>query len=189
MPVTPIAPKGATLPEEGLFTSFKDTQGRYRTQSLFFETKNDGYPAYFTKKSYNITRGGVEYPSLYLKYMEIADPTEYQVAIRLFGSWEHWTAMLKSKWFIELITPWRAELQTMMESSRYHEMKGHIANDPGSPSAIQASKWLADRYGSKTLAKRGRPSKVEKENHLKRLATEEAELEDDAKRIGLSPLQ
>lgn len=172
-------------PSGDIFESFKDTQGRFRTKSLFIETPHDSYPAFFTTKSYDFTKGGVTYFSLYKKYIEIADPTEYQVGIKLFGSWEHWQVITKSKWFTDLITPWRLELQVMMESSRYHEMKGHIANDPGSPSAIQASKWLAERYGSKATAKRGRPTKAEKEGHLKRIAEDEKELEEDMQRIGL----
>jgi len=117
--------------------------------------------------------------------MEISDPTEYQVAIQLFGSWEHWVLITKSKWFTQLITPWRLELQVKMESTRYHEMKGHIANDPGSPSAIQASKWLAARYGESETVKRGRPTKAEKEGHLKRVTAAEKELEEDMLRIGM----
>ena len=168
------------------FESFKDTMGRYRTKSLFIETANDAYPAYFTRKSYDFTKGGVKYISLYLKYMELSDPTEYQVAVKLFGAWEHWQALLKAGWFRDMITPWREELQVKLESERYHEMKGHITNDPGSPSAIQASKWLAERYGSKATAKRGRPTKAEKEGHLKRIVSEEKDLEEDMKRIGLT---
>lgn len=175
-----------TPAEPDVFESFKDTMGRYRTKSLFIEHINDSYPAFFTTKSYDVVKKGITYHSLYLKYMDIGDPTEYQAGVKLLGSWEHWQAMLRSKWFTDLITPWRLELQVKLESARYHEMKRHITNDPGSPQAIQASKWLADRYGSKATAKRGRPSKAEKEGHLKRLATEERDTNEDLKRIGLS---
>lgn len=186
------SPYGANLlavntedPTGEVFEAFKDTGGRYRTKSLFIETPHDTYPCYFTRKTYDFTKNGKTFISLYLKYMEIADPTEYQVAVQLFGSWAHWQALCAAKWFVEMITPWRLELQVQMESSRYHEMKGHIANDPGSPTAIQASKWLATRYGEDATVKRGRPSKAEKEGHLKRITQEEKDLEDDMQRIGL----
>lgn len=167
-----------------IFDSFKDAQGRYRTQSLFIETPHKSYPAFFTTKKYDVTRNGTTYHSLYLKYMEIADPTEYQVALRLFGSWGHWEALCKSKWFKELLTDWRNELRVRMESDRYFEMSARAKDD--SVQGISATKWLADRYGEKSIAKRGRPSKQEKEAHLRRLAEDTAEESEDATRIGIT---
>ena len=168
-----------------IFDAFKDTQGRFRTQSLFYETRHRSYPAFFTTKKRDIVRDGRTYHSLYLKYMDISDPTEYQVAIRLFGSWEHWQAMNKAKWFTDLVTGWREELRTKLESARYFEMKDQIKSNPKSPQAIQATKWLAERYGEKEVVKRGRPSKAEKARHLKTLEENTAELDEDIERLGL----
>lgn len=180
--ISTITPKGVKV-GAGSFDAFKDSQGRFRTLSLFYETRHKDYPAFFTTKKRDITRNGVDYISLYLKYMEIADPTEYQVAVRLFGSWDHWQTLLNTKWFKELVTGWREELKVKLESDRFYEMRGHLADD--GPSSIQATKWLAERYGEKATTKRGRPSKEEKNAHLKRLAEETSELDEDAKRIGL----
>jgi hypothetical protein len=178
--VSQTAPSGP-----GPFDSFKDNQGRYRTKSLFIETPHESFPAFFTVKKYDVEKGGRTYYSLYLKYMEVADPTEYQVALRLFGSWDHWQALCRAGWFRELVTGWREELKVKLESDRYHEMLGHVDKNPDSPQAIQASKWLAERYGEKSTAKRGRPSKAEKEQHLQRLGEETAETDADLKRLGL----
>ena len=167
-----------------IFDSFKDAQGRYRTQSLFIETPHKSYPAFFTTKKYDVTKNGTTYHSLYLKYMEIADPTEYQVALRLFGSWGHWEALCKSKWFKELLTDWRNELRVRMESDRYYEMLARV--DVDDAAGLQATKWLADRYGDKGTAKRGRPSKEEKMAHLRRLKSETEEDIEDANRLGLN---
>ena len=166
-----------------IFDSFKDAQGRFRTQSLFLEYPHESYPAFFTLKKFDKEKDGVKYTSLYRKYMEIGDPTEYQVAQRLFGSWDHWQALCKAKWFSDELTGWREELQVRMESQRFIEMELRSQKDDAT--GIQATKWLADRYGEKSTAKRGRPSKAEKESHLKRLAKETEQLEDDSKRIGL----
>lgn len=183
---TPVGGKEPDPSGLELFDAFKDTQGRYRTQSLFYETRHPSYPAYFTTKKYHLTKKGKVYHSLYLKYMEIADPTEYQVAVQLFGSWDHWQALLKAKWFVELITGWREELKVRLESERFYEMKDMLEKAPNSPQALQATKWLADRYGEKATATRGRPTKEEKATHLKRLAESTAELDEDAERIGLN---
>jgi hypothetical protein len=165
-----------------VFDSFKDSQGRYRTQSLFIETPHESYPAHFTTKTYNVVKNGKTYYSMYQKYMEIGDPTEYQVALRLLGSWDHWQALCKSKWFMELLTGWRSELKVRMESDRYFEMVGKVHDEK---IGTQATKWLADRYGEKSVLKRGRPSKAEKDAHLKRLTSEQDETKEDAQRLGL----
>ncbi len=121
---------------------------------------------------------------MYKKYMEIQDPTEYQVAIQLFGSWDHWQALQKGKWFREHLVGWREELKIKLESQRYHEMVKNL-DDPRN--TAQATKWLADRYGlaPKKLAKRGRPSKEEVASNLRRITQATDETDEDAKRIGL----
>jgi hypothetical protein len=185
----PVSPVGASIHDvlgPDLFGSFKDAQGRFRTQSLFVETPHDSYPAYYTLKKYDVTKNGKTYLSLYQKYMEIADPTEYQVALRLFGSWDHWQALTKAKWFNNHLIGWRDELKVKMESDRYYEMSDRVEKDKFSTSGINATKWLADRYGSKSTIKRGRPSKAEKEAHLQRLQNESEDTNEDAKRIGIT---
>lgn len=164
-----------------IFKSFKDSQGRFRTLSLFREEKHDSYPAFFTLKPYDIDG----YPSLYKKYMAIADPTEYQVAIQLFGSWAHWQQLCSTKWFCEYLDVWRAELKIMLDSERYHEMVKNVA-DP--KTTVAATKWLADRYGTgeDQASKRGRPSKEEVANNVRRLTREKQDTNEDAARIGLT---
>jgi hypothetical protein len=170
-----------TAPGPEVFDSFKDSQGRFRTQSLFIEYPHESYPAFFTLKKQD-KKGAI---SMYRKYMEIGDPTEYQVAIQLLGSWDHWQALTRTKWFRTHLTGWRKELKARMESDRYYEMVDK-KNDPGAL-GIQATKWLAERYGgsSDKVAKRGRPSKEEKAAHLRRLSEEADDINDDARRIGV----
>ena len=171
-----------TAPGSDIFKTFRDAGGRFRTQSLFAEYPHDKYPAFFTLKK----KGREGYINLYEKYMEIGDPTEYQVAIRQFGSWDHWQALTRSKWFMTHLTGWRLELKAKMESDRYYEMVRHTTQ-PNTPQAIQASKWLAERYGgsSDKVSKRGRPTKEEKAAHLAHAERDAEDLKEDAKRIGV----
>lgn len=180
-------PKGVEDPAPGpeIFDTFKDSQGRFRTQSLFIEYPHPSYPAFFTLKKQDKEKDGKTYISLYRKYMEIADPTEYQVALRLFGSWNHWQALKRSKWFMEHLTDWREELKVKLESERYFEMTEKATKN--TPQAIQATKWLADRYGDskENARKAGRPSAHEKAAYLKKLAEESDDTAGDAARIGI----
>ena len=173
--------------EPDLFATFKDSQGRFRTKSLFMEHLLPAYPAHFTLKKFNVTKNGKEYISMYKKYIEIGDPTEYQVATRLLGSWDHWLVLQKAQWFREELAGWRSELQIKMESERAKKMLEIVnGGDPSSAAVIQATKWLADRYGTKKDIKRGRPSKDEVDNHLKRLKAEDEDLSEDLARLGLT---
>lgn len=164
----------------GVFSGFKDSQGQFRTRSLFWEHRHPNYKPFYTTKPYD-HEGCI---SMYRKYMEIGDPTEYQVAIRLLGSWEHWQKLNGSKWFNELVTPWRKELKQKMESDRYWEMV-QIKEDPNASdnAKLQATKWLAEHYSKKP--KRGRPSKEEKDRLLKEETLEDQTTFKDAQRLGL----
>jgi hypothetical protein len=165
----------------GGFAALKDSQGRFRTQSLFWESRHPDMKPVFTMKK----REHEGCISMYEKYMEIADPTEYQVAIRLLGSWDHWQKLCRLPWFKEMADEWRAELKIRMASDRYYEMAETARDHKGQPNGIQATKWLSEQYGEKPQSKRGRPSKAEKEAALKQAASDMQDLEDDALIIGL----
>jgi hypothetical protein len=155
--------------------------GRFRTQSLFVEYKHDRYPAPFTLKEYD-TRGRI---SMYRKYMEIGDPTEYSQAIGLLGSWRHWQLLSNCEWFKPYLDQWRDELKTKFESDRYREMQEVADTCKGTPQGVQATKWLAERYSKVEAPTRGRPSNAEKKAHLKRVEEEDNLTQEDAARIGL----
>jgi hypothetical protein len=169
-----------TLPSSGAFDVLKDTTGRYRLQSLFVEHKNPKYSAPYTLKPYD-HRGAM---SMYRKYMEIGDPTEYRIALGLLGSWAHWEALTQCTWFKPLVAKWRAELKIKFESDRYQEMLDTAEKNKGTPIGVQASKWLAERY-NKEPTKRGRPSKAEKAKVLKQDKEEAALLQEEIERLGL----
>lgn len=167
-----------------VFEQLKDSQGRFRTQSLFIQHKHDAYSAHFTLK--NFDHDG--YISMYQKYMEIGDPTEYQQAKCLLGSYEHWQTLAKAGWFKPYLNKWREELRARLESEAFDRMQETASAKKGLPTGIQATKWLADRYGVEQTKgkKRGRPSKDEKAAHLKLVEEEASDLAADAQRIGVS---
>jgi hypothetical protein len=175
---TPVGGETDALTGQEFIDSLKDAQGRFRTQSLFIETPHESYPAYFTIKKYDFEKGGKTYISMYRKYMEYADPTEYNFAQMVLGSWDHWLAMQRNAKFREHLVGWREELRIKIESARYHEMV-----KAAKQGKTTASEWLAKRYGEGV--KRGRPSKAEKAAHLKRIEQDSEEVKEDVARLGL----
>jgi len=165
----------------------KDDNGRYRTQSLFWELRygtEEKYPPIFTLKSDNIERDGILYYSLkkiYLSYDHVPK-YEYEFATDVFGSWDHWNKLANDTLpaIKDEIKSWREELdiklkalglKALIHASRDNDAKG-----------VQASKYLAEK-GYET--KRGRPSKEEIERERKIQAGARKELETDMERIGL----
>lgn len=158
------------------YEHLKDSMGRFRTQSLFVENKHDSYPAPFTLKEYD-HRGAM---SMYQKYMDYSDPTEYSVAIGLLGSWRHWEMLTGATWFEPYITQWRNELKKKLEYERFSEMRSMAKGGN-----TRATIWLDDKYGPQEKAKRGRPSKAEKNKILREETREEALLKEEQERLGL----
>jgi hypothetical protein len=163
------------------YEHLKDSMGRFRTQSLFWEKRHTKYPAPFTLKDKD-HKGRI---SMYRKYMEIGDPTEYRTALALLGSWRHWQALTSSDWFAEFIERWRAELQTKFESDRFQQMLDLEVSHKGTPLGAKATTWLAERYAQEKKPKRGRPSNAEKAKHLKTISEEDKLLNEEAQRLGL----
>lgn len=173
-----------TKDEAAAYASLKDKMGRFRTQSLFIEYKNDKYPAPFTLKDVD-HKGAV---SMRMTYLDISDPTEYSTAIALLGpqGWRHWCLLVECKWFKPHIKRWRNELKMKFESDRFQEMQLVAINQNGTPAGVAATKWLADRYSNKgSSPKRGRPSQDEKDALLREESAEDQLLAEEATRIGL----
>jgi hypothetical protein len=156
----------------------KDKQGRYRTESLFFETNRDRsrYPPLFTLKENEHNN----LFSLYQLYMGASDPTEYTFAMSVFGSYAHWEKLCSLSWFRKHVDTWRQHLDAKTVSEQIELMKG-MANEGNAA----AGKWIATRGWEKTAVsvRRGRPNKIEVDRELKRRADHFESLEDDAKRM------
>lgn len=155
----------------------KDSMGRYRTRSLFYEYRDEQYPAFWTLGDFDIEREGKSYPSLRLIYMSYPHiPNhEYEFAQELFGSWAHWQRLLVSN-LKPIFIEWQEELEI---KNKAQEIKNLIISSKGGDTA--ASRYLADRKWEGT--KRGRPSKEEIIRNGKVDARLKQDLADDEERI------
>lgn len=158
-----------------------DHVGAYRTQSLYLETNRSALEPIMTLKECNWEHKGKLLPSLHLLYLAAGDPTEYKVAIEVFGSWKAWTKQLANPSIRAYINDWREELEVQVRSKAIAAM-AKTASLEGSK-GTSAAKYLADKGWVKRKA--GAPSKEEKDGELKKQAEVGNHLTADFKRLGL----
>lgn len=160
----------------------KDSMCRYRT-NIFKEfniTRHDEMPPLYTMREESYK--GL--PSAYLIYM--TSDSEYEAAIKLVGSWNHWLRLLKCKPFMEGpenaynwtgLEEWRREKEIKEKATAYNQLKESAA-----AGNVQAQKLL---YEGDKSGKRGRPS----DSEVRKAAKEQAELNTritgDLKRLQL----
>ena len=124
--------------------------GAVRTQSLFLEPTYETEVAVYTLKDNDHTYEGKVYPSLKKLYIG-----EYEFATTYFLTWKQWQRITNNKAFTAIIEDWRMELEAMLRGRAIATITDTM--DGGGQSAMQASKWIADRGWEKRPA--GRPSK------------------------------
>lgn len=156
---------------------FLDVMGRPLTQSLFLEL---GYSenAVYTLKEYDYPYKGKHYPSLKRLFLLEEDPTEYTFAEKHLLGWQHWKRLCENKAIAKHIEEWREELELKIRSQAVRDMMNMCASESGNYSA---AKFLADRGWEKRAA--GRPSKAEKDKHLRIEEKIEKEFAADVKRL------
>lgn len=162
---------------------------RRKTLSLFIETIN---PAQF--KKYGPVMTLAEKPKWdYLretwlpsaKQIFVLSNSEYEGAMKLVGSMEHWNMLLDCDWFVNgkekdasftSLTQWKKEQQDRIASlAQTHLLEAAMA---GNVTAIKAL-----LYGNSAGPKRGRPSKEEVKGELKKQTREEQSVQSDKDRI------
>lgn len=170
---------------EDLRPHFKDVRGVWRTANLFEETCDDPakYPPIYSLKDED-TSSCVSLKRLYL-LME--DVTEYNFARMCLGSWEHWENITQSWALKPHIEHWR-ELLDIQLKAKYLQLIKNTAEESEGPNALNATKYLLEAttsHGGSKASKRGRPSKAEKEGHLKKEMRDSQTIKNDAERLGL----
>lgn len=161
---------------------FKNASGQHLLGSLFFEINTeDRSLVVYTLKD----REHQGYPSLYLAYMAVADPTEYRFAIEHLDGWAHWEKIQGCSWFQEYIVKWRSELEIRMKSQSLARIMA-VADKPSKEHFI-ANRYLLEG-GWKTAQERkvGRTTKEHIKKEASRLASEAREVEAHALRLGLN---
>ena len=113
--------------------------------------------------------------------MEIADPTEYQFAMHVFGSWKCWEKITGSKLIMGYVQGWRDELEVKLRSKAVKSLID-TANHDGAKGTT-AAKYIAEKGWVKRKA--GAPSNAEKERELKIQSEMDDEIKDIADRINL----
>jgi len=173
-----------------LFSIFRDnmldSMSRMKSNSLFWEFRygSDNYTPLFTIKDEDIVRDGITYYSLKKIYMsyEHIPKYEYEFAMDVFGSWEHWTFLSeRAERVSPIIKQWQEELEVKIKAKALvNIMKTGISSGN---SAIQANKYLADKGWE---VKAGRPTKLEKQRQLKQDGAVRENIKADMDRLGLS---
>ena len=169
------------------------------TQGLVLPIKTDSYPlptgALFYENNYDVTPftvftinendkevKGHKFYSLRKLYMEMEDPTEYEFAQAVFGSWDWWNLVKKSYKFKHEFEKWPVELELKLKAKAFAKIKKAANNGD-----FRASAFLVTKGYNKeeTGAQKGRPSKAQVKAEAKRLAEMETEFKSDAERLGI----
>ena len=164
---------------------FKDSTGRWRTESLFMETNEDEdkYPSPFILAD-NDKDGHISMRAIYLA---ANDPTEYTPAMQIFGSLDCWARLTKAPFFQQHLANWRSQLQSQIKSSAVSTITSISKGDSGTNAQLSAAKWLASQSWvgpDLETPRRGRPLKNrDPAEALREGLREEEETDQDFERI------
>lgn len=167
--------------------TFKNSNGQLYTKRLFFETSgdvNDKSFTLYTLKDEDYTVDGKTYISLYKRYLELEDLTEFDFATLYFDSYEHFKILCQANWFFEHVLRWRNELRLKIKAKVLKKLRS-TSDDIQNKNYFEANKLLLNHLSEadKNKTKRGRPSKEEIAHNLKQTAKEDEMTTDDHKRI------
>lgn len=136
---------------------YKAENGIQLTQGLFYEFNNVDAP--FTLRSDDYTsRRGNKYVSVAKLFIESVD--EYDAAIKILGSWEHWEKLCNLSWFTDGYTTstgmvygglnnWRNQMKLRDESLAKSQLIDQVKTGN-----VAASRYL---HEISTKQKAGRP--------------------------------
>ena len=156
----------------------RDNQFRYRTTSLFLELNGSTLePIFNIKYDIDYEFKGKIYYSLKKLYLALADPTEYIFASTYLYDYAHWKRMCSNQEIAPYVDSWREELELKLRANAIQE-----AIALSKKGNYNAAKWLADRGWE---AKRGRPTKAEKEARVKQDDRLYSDISEDLERIGV----
>ena len=171
-----------------LFTmsQLKGPNGKCRTKSLFYELSYyDTTDVIFTTKEQDITVKGKAYVSLQQLFINMVpnDPTEYEFAMSVFGSWEVWKTISEAPQLKPFVTNWRNEVVVKVKSQAIQaiaeEMKSNGRSSFSAAKLLLDKGWLDNDTASQ--AKKKLQAKEQQEQDKQALSL----LENDAQRLGL----
>ena len=171
-----------------LFTmsQLKGPNGKCRTKSLFYELSYyDTTDVIFTTKEQDITVKGKAYVSLQQLFINMVpnDPTEYEFAMSVFGSWEVWKTISEAPQLRPFVSNWRNEVVVKVKSKAIQAIAEEMRSN--GRSSFSAAKLLLDKgwldNDTASQAKRKLQAKEQQEQDKQALSL----LENDAQRLGL----
>lgn len=122
------------------------------------------------------------FPSLYLRYMECDDPTEWRFANEYFSGWAQWEEVANNTVISPYVERWRKELDLRTKSQALARIKAEAKSN--SKEALAASKYLISRgWDEKPQSKRGRPTKDEITKAANEIAYNEKKFDEDLEAI------
>lgn len=161
---------------------FKAPNGQFYTRQIFYEMNTaDVSLVLYTLKDYDIELNGRLIPSLSRLYIGMADVSEYDFALKYFGSWKHWKMISDANWFKEYITPMREELATKLMSLSVKRIAQLAEGD--TRDAFQANRYLLDKGYITKVGAKGRPSKEAIQREAEALFKEKDDFNEDFKRL------
>ncbi|QDP53376.1 MAG: hypothetical protein Unbinned6805contig1000_38 [Prokaryotic dsDNA virus sp.] len=150
-------------------SKFKDSQGRFLTQSLFLEQAYDVDTAVYTLKDEDFTYKGVEFPSLKKLYLAMEDPIEYDFANTYLAGWNQWERIAKNKLYVDMVSGWRKELELKLRSKGFKQMMNKSKTSP------MAARWLSDKGWDDGNKKPTKASKEEEKSILRQVRNQYTE--------------
>lgn len=174
---------GTITPETTNFPVIDHEQTRGKTEALFAETIDPTAIEFIGEPVFD------SIDDLKKIYMEIGDPTEYQVAMAIFGRTEDWEKLVNSEFFKKHIADWRANLKAKLRSELVGKMltlaRGSTSGSLAACRALLADPWLTNTEVAAIGESRpvGRPTKPTEIG----AGIPGNVLDDDMKRIGIDP--
>ena len=150
-------------------SKFKDSMGRYLTQSLFLEQAYDVNTAIYTLKNDDYEYKGKLFPSLKRLYLEMEDPIEYEFANKYLAGWDQWERICDNKLYTGLINRWRKELELKLRTIGYKEMVNKVSTSP------MAARWLSNKGWSENKTIRASKSDRDAEKQIQKQISDQYE--------------
>ena len=128
-----------------------------------------------------------DYIALKEVYMAIEDPTEFEFAMKTFGSYRHWLHITELSWAKDYVSEWRHELAMKLKSKSIKDIV-NLAGDEfvKETTKFQAMKYLANSdYAEKTTATKAKQAKVKEA--IRREGDDD--IASDFERLGITPIR
>lgn len=176
----------------------KDSKGQFLTRALFKELSTTPHiPCIFTLNDEDDEENGLY--SFRKLYISFNDPTEYDQAINILGSIDHWEALSSTDTFAPHLRSMRKQLALKMESEAFKQILNEGLTADKAAVRLTAYKSILKEVQdiSEETNKRkdevkpknkgaGRPSRKEVERKLEEEAKELKRLKEDQERLTIN---